>query len=66
MTSRKRDDFARVFRPLIEGLVFDMRAGSIVDSSYKPALLALTDLVEVKEAGSNNIRPICTLMSEMV
>jgi hypothetical protein len=55
-----------VFRPLVEGLVFDMRAGSIVDSSYKPALLALTDLAEIKVAGSNNVRPICTLMAEMV
>lgn len=66
ISSKNWDDFVRVFSPLIDGLVFEMRAGSIVDSSYKPALLALTELAEIREAGGSNNRPICKLLIEMV
>lgn len=55
--------FKLVFTPLVQCLAMDGRAASIVDSEYKPALLALSELCEIRVAGNN--RPICQLMSEM-
>jgi hypothetical protein len=66
ISTKHWDDFTLVFGPLIEGLVFEMRAGSIVDSSYKPALLALTELAEIRDSGASTNRPICKLLTEMV
>ena len=55
-----------VFGPLVAGLLFEIRTGTIIDSSYKPALLALTELAEIRESGSSNNRPVCKLLTEMV
>ena len=40
------------------------RSSSIVDSTYRPSLMALTELCEIK-VGTNS-RPICQLLIEMV
>ena len=66
ISAKHWDDFVGVFGPLVAGLLFEIRAGSIIDSSYKPALLALTELAEIRESGTSNNRPICKLLTEMV
>ena len=65
IAAKNWNDFVTVFSPLIEGLVFEMRSGSIVDSSYKPALMALADLCDIRDTSTNN-RPMCKLLIEMV
>ena len=65
IAAKNWNDFVTVFSPLIEGLVFEMRSGSIVDSSYKPALMALADLCDIRDTTTNN-RPMCKLLIEMV
>ena len=57
-------DFKAVFGPLLQCLVMEGRSSSIVDSTYRPSLIALTDLCDIKIAGSN--RPICQLLTELV
>ena len=57
-------DFKTVFTPLLQSLVTEGRSSSIVDTTYRPSLIALTELCEIKMPGNN--RPICQLLSEMV
>ena len=57
------ETFKVVFSPLMESLVDEARKSSIVDSTYKPALLAVTELCELR---SGNTRPFCQLLTEMV
>lgn len=74
--------FTRVFGPLVRNLVSEVRTcGGIVDSGYKPALIALSELCEISvpgsagqttaaaaasaSTGSKNLRPICQLLTEM-
>ena len=66
LSAKQWHDFRIVFTPLIEGLLLEMRAGAIIDSSYKPALLALAELADIRESGTTNNRPICKLLTEMV
>ena len=58
------EEFKMVFSPLLQSLVTEGRSSSIVDTTYRPSLIALTDLCEIKMSGNN--RPICQLLSEMV
>jgi len=58
------EEFKMVFTPLLQSLVTEGRSSSIVDTTYRPSLIALTDLCEIKMSGNN--RPICQLLSEMV
>jgi len=57
------EEFKTVFSPLITCLVMEGRSSSIVDATYRPSLMALTELCEIK-VGTNN-RPICQLLIEM-
>ena len=59
------DEFKTVFGPLLQSLVMEGRSCSIVDSTYRPSLIALTELCEIKINGTSN-RPICQLLSKMV
>ena len=63
-TASNWDDFKAIFGPLVQCLVMEARTSSIVDATYRPSLLALTDLCDIKAAGNN--RPICQLLTEMV
>lgn len=47
-TAVKWDDFKTVFGPLIQCLVMEARTSGIVDATYRPSLLALTDLCDIK------------------
>merc|ERR1712223_699923 len=57
------EEFKTVFSPLTTCLVMEGRSSSIVDATYRPSLMALTELCEIK-VGTNN-RPICQLLIEM-
>ena len=59
------EEFKTVFAPLLQSLVMEGRSSSIVDSTYRPSLIALTELCEIKINGTSN-RPICQLLSKMV
>ena len=59
------EEFKTVFAPLLQSLAMEGRSSSIVDSTYRPSLIALTELCEIKITGTNN-RPICQLLSKMV
>ena len=59
------EEFKTVFAPLLQSLVMEGRSASIVDSTYRPSLIALTELCEIKINGTSN-RPICQLLSKMV
>ena len=56
--------FSQVFTPLVRALVGQVRASTIVDMAYKPALIALCEMVEIKVPGTKN-RPVCQLLTEM-
>lgn len=57
-------EFSLVFTPLLQSLVMEGRSASIVDATYRPSLMALTELCDIKIAGNN--RPICQLLTEMI
>ena len=59
------EEFKTVFGPLLQSLVMEGRSSSIVDATYRPSLIALTELCEIKINGTSN-RPICQLLSKMV
>ena len=59
------EEFKTVFAPLLQSLAMEGRSSSIVDATYRPSLIALTELCEIKITGTNN-RPICQLLSKMV
>ena len=56
--------FKSVFIPLIRCLVADVRKKSIGDSGHEPALIALSELCDIKVPGTNN-RPVCQVLTEM-
>lgn len=58
------DEFKTVFSPLLQCLVMEGRSSSIVDATYRPSLIALTELCDIKVSGNN--RPICQLLVSMV
>ena len=58
------EEFKTVFTPLIQCLILEGRTSSIVESTYRPSLIALTELCDIKIQG--NSRPICQLLTQMV
>ena len=55
--------FAKVFTPVIESLVREMRKASLVDPNYKQPISCLKELCEMKVGSA---RPICNLLVQHV
>ena len=64
-TNHSWQEFKSIFMPLVQSLVRDGRYSSIVDATYRPSLMALSELCEIRLGGKNN-RPICQLLTEIV
>jgi len=66
----------QVFGSLVDGLIVEARRSSLVDSSFKKPLMALTQLLEIKVSDEHNVKPgsntsagvmpFCRLISETV
>ncbi|XP_059086055.1 ubiquitin conjugation factor E4 B-like [Tigriopus californicus] len=66
-TSGEWDTFKTIFSPLMESIIAEARKSSLVDSSYKTPIIAMTELCELKTtgAGSGGQRPFCQLLTEL-
>ena len=56
--------FTEVFSPLLRCLVAEVRSSNVIYCEYKQALIALSEMCEIRLPSSNN-RPICQLLTEM-
>lgn len=60
------ETLSKVFSPLLQGLFRTMQNASMVDNAHRKPLEGLAELVEIRCGPSNNVRPICCLISSQI
>ncbi|KAJ9575045.1 hypothetical protein L9F63_007780, partial [Diploptera punctata] len=63
-THTNQELFAKVFGPVLQGLLLTMQNSSIVGNSHRQSIQALSDLVEIRCGPAGNVRPICRLITQ--